>query len=154
MELILWRHAHAEPGFPDLARPLSARGRDEARDAAQWLIARLPTTCRILVSPALRTQQTAEMLARPYETVSTLAPDAEINDVLAVVGWRKKSTEKDITLVVGHQPTLGEVATYLLGETRWAPKTASLCWLKTVELPKEAAAFPRVQAALVAIFTP
>lgn len=149
MDLILWRHAHAENGYPDLARPLSARGREEAREAAQWLIARLPASCRILVSPALRAQQTAEMLARPYETVSTLAPDAAINEVLAVAGWRKTNAEeKSVTLIVGHQPTLGDVAAYLLDEMRWVPKTASLCWLKKNE------ATALAPATLVTIFTP
>ncbi|MDR2016480.1 MAG: histidine phosphatase family protein [Burkholderiales bacterium] len=158
MELILWRHAHAEPGFPDLARVLSVRGREEASDAAQWLNehlpTHLPTPCRILVSPAQRTQQTAATLARLYETVPALAPEASMDDLLAAIDWPKK---KGITLVIGHQPTLGEVATYLLGESRWTPKTASLCWLKAVE-PSEKLTIEakrrQAQATLVAVFTP
>jgi phosphohistidine phosphatase len=152
MELILWRHADAEPGFPDLARTLSARGREEAREAVQWLTEHLPPSCRILVSPAQRTQQTAEMLARPYETMAALAPEKSMGDLLAAIGWPK---QKGVTLVVGHQPTLGEVAICLLGESRWMPKTASLCWLKAVEIPDKTPAMSRrVQATLTAVFTP
>ncbi len=150
MELILWRHAHAESGFPDSARPLSTRGQEEARDAAQWLTEHLPSSCRILVSPAQRTQQTAAALARPFETVPALAPEASADDLLAAVGWPKR---KGITLVVGHQPTLGEVATRLLGESRWTPKTASLCWLKGPDL-SEPATSNLAPATLVAVFTP
>ncbi|MDR2174163.1 MAG: histidine phosphatase family protein [Burkholderiales bacterium] len=145
MELILWRHADAEPGFPDLARVLSARGQEEARDAAQWLTERLPPSCRILVSPAQRTQQTAAMLARPYETVAALAPEANMSALLAAADWPK---QKSVTVIIGHQPTLGEAATFLLGKSRWTPKTASLCWLKAV------ATCGQAQAALVAVFTP
>jgi phosphohistidine phosphatase len=166
MELILWRHAHAESGFPDLTRPLSARGEEEARAAAQWLnehlFAHSPALCRILVSPARRTQQTAAMLKRPYETVAALSTDANTNDLLAAVGWqpkekaKEKAEEKSITLVVGHQPTLGEAATFLLGESRWTPKTGSLCWLKAVGLAEKALAGKTLhaQATLAVIFTP
>ncbi|MDR0247140.1 MAG: histidine phosphatase family protein [Burkholderiales bacterium] len=148
VELILWRHADAEPGFPDLARALSARGQEEARDAAQWLNEHLPATCRILVSPAQRTQQTAATLARPYETVAALAPRTSRDDLLAAIDWPK---QKGVTLVIGHQPTLSEVAAYLLGESRWTPRTASLCWLKAVET---LSATRQAQAKLVAVFTP
>ncbi|MDR0769716.1 MAG: histidine phosphatase family protein [Burkholderiales bacterium] len=152
MELILWRHAHAEPGFPDLARELSTRGREEAKGAAQWLNERLPTPYRILVSPARRTQQTAAILARPYETVPALAPNSNVEALLAAIDW---PNEKGVTLVVGHQPTLGEVATCLLGEPRWSPKTASLCWLKAIApSEKTSATLCRTQATLVAVFTP
>ncbi|MCL2308490.1 MAG: histidine phosphatase family protein [Proteobacteria bacterium] len=151
MELILWRHADAEPGFPDMARVLSARGREEARDAAQWLAERLPASCRILVSPAQRTQQTAAMLVRPYETVAALAPETSMNHLLAATCWPK---QEGVTLIVGHQPTLGEVATYLLGESRWTPRTASLCWLKSIEPSEKTSMRHQAQATLVAIFTP
>ncbi len=36
MELILWRHAEAEPGEPDLGRRLSAKGEKQARRMAEW----------------------------------------------------------------------------------------------------------------------
>jgi phosphohistidine phosphatase len=153
MELILWRHAHAAPGFFDLARELDARGRKEARDAAQWLNERLPTECRILVSPARRTQQTAAILARPYETVPALAPDASVVSFLAAIDWPKK---EGVTLVIGHQPTLGEVATCLLGEPWWTPKTASLCWLKATEATEasKTTGTRQIQVTLIAVFTP
>jgi phosphohistidine phosphatase len=63
MELILWRHAEAEIGEPDLGRKLTPRGEKQARRVAEWLHAQLPDSARILVSPATRAQQTAKALA-------------------------------------------------------------------------------------------
>ena len=37
MNLILWRHAEAEDGVPDLERGLTDKGRRQADAAARWL---------------------------------------------------------------------------------------------------------------------
>lgn len=114
MELILWRHAEAEDGFPDMQRQLTDKGRQQAKHMAEWLKPRLPKNTRILVSPALRTQQTAQALTKEFITVNALAPGADASDILAAAQW----PEHDGTVViVGHQPTLGEVAAQLLGNT-------------------------------------
>jgi phosphohistidine phosphatase len=111
MQLILWRHCDAEDGAPDELRRLSARGRDDASRMARWLLQRLPADCRIVVSPALRAQQTAAALGRAFETVAGLAPGATVDDVLRIAGW---PGDVVTTLVVGHEPTLGDVASQLL----------------------------------------
>ena len=69
MELILWRHAEAVDGIPDMARNLTARGKKQAEEMGKWLRARLPAQTRILVSPARRTLQTAEALTDKFEVV-------------------------------------------------------------------------------------
>jgi phosphohistidine phosphatase len=131
MDLILWRHADAQEGgpeLPDLDRELTAKGRKQAMDVGKWLDARLPKECRILVSPAIRSQQTAAGLGRRFETVKAIQPGADPTEVLAAAGWPDAS---GTVLVVGHQPTLGEVAAMLLfGEP--APltlKKGALVWL-------------------------
>jgi phosphohistidine phosphatase len=131
LELILWRHCDAAPGAPDDARPLTPRGRDEAARIARWLGPRLPADCRIVVSPALRAQQTASALARPFDTDAKLAPGASVSDVLRAAGWPDAQAT---TLLVGHEPTLGGVAGYLLhgiGAERALDKGA-VVWLATV----------------------
>ena len=40
MDLIVWRHAEAEDGVPDLERKLTAKGRKQAERVAQWLLQR------------------------------------------------------------------------------------------------------------------
>lgn len=117
MELVLWRHAEAEDGFPDMQRKLTDKGHVQAKNMAAWLKARLPKHARILVSPALRTQQTAQALAEEFITVNALAPGAEAQDILNAAQW----PDHDGTVViVGHQPTLGEVAAQLLGNTEYS----------------------------------
>lgn len=111
MDLILWRHAEAEEGIPDMARELTSKGQRQARQMAAWLKPRLPENTRILASPAKRTQQTASALGLDFSTVDALAPDADPQSVLAAAGWPDAG---NTILVVGHQPTLGEVASTLL----------------------------------------
>jgi phosphohistidine phosphatase len=111
MDLILWRHAEAEEGVPDMARELTSKGQRQARQMVAWLKPRLPENTRILASPARRTQQTASALGLDFSTVDALAPDAAPQSVLAAAGWPDAG---NTILVVGHQPTLGEVASTLL----------------------------------------
>src|ERR1700730_11276879 len=87
MDLILWRHAEAEPGEPDLGRRLTAKGIQQAERMATWLDHHLPDTCKILVSPADRAQQTALALKRKFRTAPELAPGASVSAVLAAAGW-------------------------------------------------------------------
>lgn len=131
MDLILWRHAEArEPGpkFPDQDRELTAKGRKQALAVGKWLDARLAKDCRILVSPALRAQQTAAGLGRRFETVRAIEPGADPTTVLVAAGWPDAGCA---VLVVGHQPMLGQVAALLLsGESApWTLKKGGFIWL-------------------------
>jgi phosphohistidine phosphatase len=75
MDLILWRHAEAEPkreGQDDLERALTAKGERQAERMAEWLKRRLGDSTRILVSPARRCQQTAKALGRDFKTVPSI----------------------------------------------------------------------------------
>jgi phosphohistidine phosphatase len=128
MDLILWRHAEAEPGEPDLGRRLTAKGVKQAERMAAWLEARLPDTTRVLSSPADRAQQTALALKRKFRTVPELAPGATVPALLAAAGW---PDSREPVLVVGHQPTLGNVAAFLLsGEAAdWSVKKGAVWWL-------------------------
>jgi len=132
MELILWRHAEAADGGADLERPLTGHGRQQAKQMAQWLEARLPKDLRILVSPARRAQETARALDRPYETVDAIAPGADAADLVKAAGW---PDAKHPALLVGHQPTLGETASLLLGgrEASWRFAKGAVWWLKSRE---------------------
>lgn len=132
MDLVLWRHADAHPGAPDLSRQLTGKGEKQARRMAVWLHAQLPDSAKIYVSPALRAQQTAEPLAelagRKIRTVEQLAPGASVDDVLAAVGW---PDGRSTIVVVAHQPTLGEVASWLVTGTArdWGIKKGAVWWL-------------------------
>jgi len=131
MDLILWRHAEAEDGFPDLARALTSRGHKQAMHMARWLNERLPKDTEILVSPAKRTQQTAEALGRPFKTCPEIGTHADAAHVLSSAGWPEGN--KRSVLIVGHQPTLGQVAALLLcgAEGDWSVKKGAVWWLSS-----------------------
>jgi phosphohistidine phosphatase len=128
MDLILWRHAEAEPGEPDLGRRLTSKGLKQAERMAQWLDSHLPDTCRVLVSPADRAQQTAVALQRKFKTVPELAPGASVAAVLAAANW---PDSREPVLIVGHQPTLGAVASFLLSgeEAYWSVRKGAVWWV-------------------------
>ena len=132
MDLILWRHAEAvveRPDLNDLHRALTPKGERQAQRMAEWLNRRLAASTRVLVSPALRCQQTAKALDRNFKTVAALAPDADGEALLKVARWPDGN---EPVLVVGHQPTLGLVAAYLVADLPqpWAIKKGAVWWLR------------------------
>ena len=128
MELILWRHADAEPGVDDLERKLTVKGRKQAARVAGWLNARLPSRFTLYSSPAKRAQQTAKALDAPIETSELLAPDRSTADILRAVDWPNRD---QLVIVVGHQPTLGRVVTRLLGsEGDLSIQKGALWWIE------------------------
>lgn len=131
MNLILWRHAEAEDGRNDMKRALTKRGVKQAALAAAWLHANLPQGARILVSPAVRTQQTAQALSLEFETAPGLAPSKGVADLLAVVDWPQGGGESGTVIAVGHQPTLGQTAALLLSGTEadWSVKKGAIWWI-------------------------
>jgi phosphohistidine phosphatase len=128
MDLILWRHAEAEPGEPDLGRRLTSKGLKQAERMGNWLDRHLPDSTRILASPAERAQQTALALRRKFRTVDALGPGAPVSAVLAAANWPES---REPVVVVGHQPTLGAVASFLLAgnEENWSIKKGAAWWL-------------------------
>lgn len=132
MDLVLWRHAEAEPGDPDAERPLTAKGRKQAVKMAGWLDRNLPERCRILVSPAKRTLQTAQALGRKFQIEHGLAPNTTAEKILTLAKW---PDAREPVLIVGHQPTLGLVAALLIGgaEQDWTIKKSNVWWITQTE---------------------
>ncbi len=137
MELILWRHADAPPGYPDSDRTLSPAGRRQAEAMAAWLKARLPADYDLIVSPATRAQETAQALGfAAYRTDVAVGTAATPEEVLQKVGWPYGD---QTVVVVGHQPTLGAAAALALtGRTSgWPVGTCSIWWLARGEHQRE-----------------
>ncbi|MBY0574549.1 MAG: histidine phosphatase family protein, partial [Undibacterium sp.] len=110
MDLILWRHAEAElatPEQPDALRRLTHKGIKQANKMAYWLDSTLPENCRILVSPSLRTRETMAALNRKFKVLTEVGLDASVEDILSAANWPHS---KESVMIVGHQPSLGEVA--------------------------------------------
>ena len=133
MDLILWRHAEAfemREVEDDLARALTPKGERQAQRMAEWLTQRLAHSTRILVSPALRCQQTAKALGKKFKTAPELATDGNGEAVLKAARWPDAS---EPMLIVGHQPTLGLVASFLLTDVPqpWTIKKGAVWWIRS-----------------------
>lgn len=122
MQLFLIRHGEAVDASvetPDGSRWLTARGRAETAVTAEWLRATPPGT--IVTSPLVRAAQTAEVLARdllPHEPVAVLGPLAT-GQVKAILRAIEALDDPRPVALVGHEPTLSQVASELLKTTRW-----------------------------------
>lgn len=128
MDLILWRHADAEDGVPDLDRRLTAKGRKQAEHVARWLKQRLPARYQLLASPAARAQETADALGEKVKTVAELAPGASPRQIVEAAGWPDK---EGTVVVVGHQPDLGRSVAWLVAGSHasWSVKKGALWWI-------------------------
>ena len=132
MDLILWRHAEAEDGVPDTARRLTPKGEKQAQKVAKWLKERIAAPMRVLVSPTVRTRQTASALTNKFETRDEVGVSASAQQVLQAVGY---PNAVGAMIVVGHQPTLGQVAALLLTgeEAEWKVKKGAVWWFEVAD---------------------
>lgn len=134
MELILWRHAEAQEsvGIADMDRKLIPAGHKHAESMAAWLRPRLPKKIRIIVAPAKRARQTADCLGLEYEIERKVGIGADAAELLAATKWPESRTP---VLLVGHQPSLGRLASLLLGqqEQDMPIKKGGLLWFSTRE---------------------
>jgi phosphohistidine phosphatase len=73
-------------------------------------------------------QQTAAALKRAFTTCEAVEPGADYTAVLKAIG---PPTAGGATLLVGHQPTLGQVASFLLtgAEHELTVKKAAVWWI-------------------------
>ena len=139
MDLVLWRHAEAEDeASSDMARNLTARGRQQAHKMAEWFGGQIGhhwSDWVVLVSPANRAQQTAAALAQPFHTIEMIAPEAPAEAVIAASAWPCGIAGRSKVLVVGHQPTLGMVAAHLIdGSAGYiSVKKGAMWWFETRE---------------------
>jgi phosphohistidine phosphatase len=96
---------------------------------AAWLDRQLPEGARILVSPARRAERTAQALGRKYKIRAELAPQSSVTQLLELVQWPDAKTT---TLVVGHQPVLGQTIAMLLEmqASECPVKKGAVWWLR------------------------
>lgn len=135
MDLILWRHAEAqddEESGDDLQRSLTGRGEKQAARMASWLDRQLPEGARILCSPARRCEQTVLALGRKYKIRQELARESTAADLLELAQW---PSAKQVVLLVGHQPALGETIAQLLRfkHDSCPVRKGAVWWLRTRE---------------------
>lgn len=116
MKLYLIRHAHAVTAGENPARPLSRKGHAQVRRLARFL--RRSEALRGITfwhSPLDRARETAALLAaylqsdNPLKSIPRLLTEGTPVDIAA----RLSNRRADLALI-GHEPTLGELATLLV----------------------------------------
>jgi phosphohistidine phosphatase SixA len=156
-ELILLRHAHAEPannGLADIDRPLSPPGLAEAEAAGRWLLEQKLTPDRVLCSPARRTRETLEavlaLTGYVEQRLEERIYDAMPGTLAALVDEHR---EVERLLVVGHNPGLEQLVALMhsgqSGDYRGMPPAS----VAVLSLPMEASIEPGI-ARLAAFWWP
>lgn len=116
MKLFLLRHAEAFPGKDDALRELTPKGIESLQKLSDGLIKKeLMDISEIRHSPLVRARQTAEHfkkmaeLKAPIRQVPLLEPYDDFRILADML-----NTATDNLLLVGHQPNLGMLASYIL----------------------------------------
>lgn len=118
--LILFRHAKAErsqPGESDRARALIERGRKDAARMGAYMASHALTPDRVLVSPAVRTQETWKSASAAFGSAPGAATldrlyDASEHTIFAAI--KDMPASAHTLLVIGHNPGLHELARLLI----------------------------------------
>jgi len=121
-QLWILRHGKAAekgPGSADRQRPLAEEGREQSREAGEFLRNRGATLDRVVCSSALRTKETAEavLAAGRYQVPLELTDrvyEAGGSELLKFLRGLKDSDSS--VLLVGHMPGLGELLSLLVTE--------------------------------------
>ena len=134
--LTLVRHAKsswADPGMRDIDRPLNKRGLRDAPRMASWLTTKIDTPDLILSSPARRAQMTAEAMALAFGIPLGQIRYEEDLYYQGARSWieRIRSLEDDQlgVMIVGHNPTISDVATRLARNSYLGFATCAICAL-------------------------
>ncbi|HXZ84652.1 MAG TPA: histidine phosphatase family protein [Myxococcota bacterium] len=156
MKLLVLRHDLAEPregGLSpdaDAKRALTAKGRKRAERSARGLARLLDGIDVLGSSPLRRARETADELAREFDDVEVTEVDALAPESppAAVAAWLSELGGAEQVAIVGHEPGLSELVTWLVSglSTPWlelgkggacqlelpdrvAPGQARLLWL-------------------------
>jgi phosphohistidine phosphatase len=147
MQLLVIRHAIAEDkkafaktGRPDTERPLTRQGRSAMARAAEGLRKRVRSIDVLAASPLVRAAQTASIVAKEYgslsvDTVPALAPQSE---PAAFAAWLRTQRDAGVVAIVGHEPHLGTLITWLISGRRESHVTlekGGACMLEIDERP-------------------
>ena len=133
--LYLLRHAKSswkDASLRDFDRPLKRRGRKAAQRIGEWLSREKPDDPLVICSSAVRTRETARLVLESAglhaeEHFDDRIYEASLRELVEVVS--EIPDEKEIVILIGHNPGFEELLAYLTGEGRRMP-TAALAKIK------------------------
>jgi phosphohistidine phosphatase len=122
LSLMLLRHAKAslaETGQDDLERPLNDRGKRAAAAVGRYMASNALAPQLVLCSPARRTRETWGLVAGELPATPEIVIAAEIYDFgdgkALMECLRHRAGTAQSVLLVGHNPSIGELAQTLIG---------------------------------------
>jgi phosphohistidine phosphatase len=124
--LMLFRHAKAAKDVdgPDHDRPLTRRGQRQSAAVGRWLADQGLLPDAVWCSSAVRARQTwegaaAELPSTPAVSYRPDLYDAGVGDALEMLHTAPESVRR--LMVVGHNPTIEDLAEMLIGAHRHFP---------------------------------
>ena len=125
----------------DSARPLTGEGIQKTREVAEGLKRLKVFPDLVLTSPWLRARQTAEIVADVLDSsgriqeMEELSGDRSVDDALQGLA---RYRSHDSVMLVGHQPLLGELTSYLLSLSRGMQmdlRKSGVCVIEVERIP-------------------
>lgn len=118
--------------LPDFERPLKDRGRKAAKHIGKHLTREKLGDPLVLCSPAVRTRETAEIVLkhanlRVEVRFEERIYEASLRTLVQIVS--EIPDDKQVAIMIGHNPGFEELLAYLTGEGRRMP-TAALAKIK------------------------
>jgi phosphohistidine phosphatase len=145
-ELLILRHAksdHSDSTLVDFERPLSERGREDAHKIGQWIAQQQLNPDLIVTSPAKRTLQTIRRARTHFDNDHQIhciehqdVYESSHDTLLTVLAQTPQARR---TLLVGHNPGLESLLTYLTEDARLQQevKLFPTCALAQLVLPAD-----------------
>jgi len=129
--LMLLRHGKSDwhHDLSDHDRPLAARGIDAAQRVGRFLASLDQVPQQVISSSATRAKETIEIAAQSGDWKRTIEFEPRLYDTnaQAVFTWlQERSDEIQSLLLVGHQPTWGQLTSALIGGGHLRFPTAGL----------------------------
>jgi phosphohistidine phosphatase len=144
MYIYLLRHAIAvprgTPGYPNDDRPLTDEGKKKMMEEAKALVKVMDGIDIILTSPLARAKETAAIAAQALQAESKMEICSKLQPEYSgkfVVQFLAKYNSYKKIMLVGHEPQMGMIASYLLGSEKGVIeiKKGSLCCIEVETLP-------------------
>jgi len=128
--LYLLRHAKSswkDTSLADFERPLKGRGREAAEQIGVFLASKKVNISALIVSPAVRTRQTIDIVLR--QVALGVEPrfdqriyEASLSTLVQVVS--EIEDDRQTAMLVGHNPGMEELLAFLTRESRHMPTCA------------------------------
>ena len=150
MKLLVIRHAiamdaeeFADTGEPDDRRPLTNYGAKRMRKNAKGLRTLVEKIDAFATSPLTRAIETAEIISEVFsidqaELCAALVPGMALEEF---EDWARERKESDVLAIVGHEPHLGMLVTWMMTGTqdsRIQLKKGGACLLEFESTPRRA----------------